>query len=72
MPVRKIDRVYTTIKNNVTNNTVSKIYPASQERRFQHNDDKDWTGYLGDLGDAVRARLQSFVESQGDVSEQET
>ena len=40
------DRVYTTIKNNVTNNTVSKIYPASQERRFQHNDDKDWTGYL--------------------------
>lgn len=40
------DRVYTTIKNTVTNNTVSKIFPASQERRFQHNDDKDWTGYL--------------------------
>ncbi len=40
------DRVYTTIKNTVTDNKVSKIFPASQERRFQHNDDKDWTGYL--------------------------
>lgn len=22
------------------------MLPFSQERRFQHNDDKDWTGYL--------------------------
>lgn len=40
------DRVYTTIKNTVTGGEVSKIFPASQERRFQHNDDKDWTGYV--------------------------
>lgn len=40
------DRVYTTIKNTVTGGEVTKIFPSSQERRFQHNDDKDWTGYL--------------------------
>lgn len=40
------DRIYTTIKNTVTGGEVSKIFPASQERRFQHNDDKDWTGYI--------------------------
>jgi TonB-dependent receptor len=40
------DRVYTTIKNTVTGGEVTKIFPASQERRFQHNDDKDWTGYI--------------------------
>jgi outer membrane receptor protein involved in Fe transport len=40
------DRVYTTIKNTVTGGEVTKIFPASQERRFQHNDDKDWTGYV--------------------------
>lgn len=40
------DRVYTTLSNTVTDGKVSKTYPASQERRFQLNDDKDWTGYL--------------------------
>lgn len=40
------DRIYTTIKNTVTEGKVTKIFPASQERRFQHNDDKDWTGYV--------------------------
>jgi len=40
------DRVYTTIKNTVVGGNVTKVLPFSQERRFQHNDDKDWTGYL--------------------------
>lgn len=40
------DRIYTTIKNTVTGGNVTKIFPASQERRFQHNDDKDLTGHI--------------------------
>ncbi|MGI6242284.1 MAG: TonB-dependent receptor domain-containing protein [Prevotella sp.] len=40
------DRMYTTIKNTVSGGEVTKIFPFSQERRFQHNDDKDWTGYI--------------------------
>ena len=40
------DRVYTTIKNTVVGGETTKVLPFSQERRFQHNDDKDWTGYL--------------------------
>jgi TonB-dependent receptor len=40
------DRVYTTIKSTVVGGNVTKVLPFSQERRFQHNDDKDWTGYL--------------------------
>ena len=40
------DRAYTTIKNTLENNTIVKTVPNSMERRFQHNDDKDWAGYI--------------------------
>ena len=40
------DRVYTGLINNVEKGSIVKTVADSQERRFQHNDDKDWTGYL--------------------------
>ena len=52
------DRVYLTLTNSVSadtedgnslwtaNKVFSKTLPKSMERRFQHNNDKDWAGYL--------------------------
>ncbi|WP_028909158.1 TonB-dependent receptor [Prevotella sp. AGR2160] len=40
------DRVYVGIKNNFENGSLAKTVANNMERRFQHNDDKDWTGML--------------------------
>ena len=56
------DRTYATLSNTVTtdntegdavsgsiwspNKTISKTYPKNAERRFQHNRDTDWAGYI--------------------------
>lgn len=42
------DRTYVNLINNVEGNQVKRTQVDSQnnERRFQHNTDKDWTGYI--------------------------
>ncbi|MGI6232161.1 MAG: TonB-dependent receptor domain-containing protein [Prevotella sp.] len=40
------DRAYLTIKNTVEDSVITKTVPNSMERRFQHNDDQDWAGYI--------------------------
>lgn len=40
------DRTYVTIYNAVEGNEVQKTLPASMERRFQHNSDRNWEGHL--------------------------
>lgn len=40
------DRAYIGIKNTFEDNQRKNTVPNSMERRFQHNDDKDWTGQI--------------------------
>lgn len=42
------DRTYVRLTNNVENDVVKKSFVDDQgnERRFQHNTDKDWAGYI--------------------------
>lgn len=40
------DRAYIGIKNSFEGNQRVKSVPNTMERRFQHNDDKDWTGQI--------------------------
>ena len=40
------DRAYIGIKNTFEDNKRKNTVPNSMERRFQHNDDKDWTGQI--------------------------
>ncbi len=45
------DRVYLSLTNTVESNNsvanvITKTLPKSMERRFQHNEDKDWAGYI--------------------------
>ncbi len=40
------DRTYLTLSNTVEGNAIVKTSPKSMERRFQHNNDKDWAGAI--------------------------
>ena len=40
------DRTYISLINNYENNKLGKIDANEMERRFQHNTDKDWAGYV--------------------------
>lgn len=40
------DRAYIGVKNTFEDNQRKNTVPNSMERRFQHNDDKDWTGQI--------------------------
>lgn len=40
------DRAYIEIKNSFLDNQLTKTVASAMERRFQHNNDRDWAGYI--------------------------
>lgn len=40
------DRAYVGLTNTVEGGAIVKTLPSSMERRFQHNEDTDWAGYV--------------------------
>lgn len=78
------DRVYLTLTNTVqspdgvdgslwsADKNILKTLPKSMERRFQHNTDKDWAGYLNFSYDTPRSRRRRYVEGWRTISSQGT